>query len=187
MGSSHSSLLCQRQESQLLIIDIQERLSAAMPDGFRTEVVNRSNILLQGAELLSVPVVTSEQYPRGLGPTLPELKIPHTSARLEKRCFSCTAATGFHAAMAAGRKQVVIAGMETHICVLQTAFGLLQAGFSVFVVEDAVCSRTQANKQNALRRMAAAGISITNSESVLFEWLGDAGQPEFKSISALIR
>ncbi len=183
-------LLCSASQSQLLIIDIQERLVAAMPETARDETLSRTGRLLQGAALLGVPTILTEQYPQGLGATEATVKqrLPGDSRRFEKTSFSCCDAAGFcETGLVAERDQVVIAGMETHVCVLQTAFDLQRRGYRVFVVEDAVCSRSADHKRNALERMRQTGIQIANSESVLFEWLRDSTHEQFRAISKLVR
>ncbi len=173
--------LARAADSTLVVIDIQERLAAAMTA--RESVVRATGILLEAAARLNVPVLLSEQYPKGLGPTVAELsgKLPEGTPRIEKTCFSACAA------LPLTRPQVVLAGMEAHVCVLQTALELAAAGREVFVVADAVCSRNEANYSNALARMRAAGIIITNTESVIFEWLRDAAHEHFRALSKLIR
>jgi len=174
-------MLVRSTDSSLVVIDVQEKLAAAM--AAREQVERAIAILLEAAGLLKVPVFVSEQYPKGLGHTVSELstKLPATAQRVEKTAFSACGC------LPLTRGQVVLAGMEAHVCVLQTAFELRAAGREVFVVADAVCSRTETNSRNALDRMAAAGIVITNMESVLFEWLGDAANEHFRTISKLIR
>ena len=173
--------LVRAADCTVVIIDIQERLAAAMP--MRERVVSATGILLEAAKLLNIPVVVSEQYPKGLGTTVEELaaKLPPAAVRLEKTAFSACGTLPLE------RPQVVLAGMEAHVCVLQTALELVAAGREVFVAADAVCSRTEANYNNALARMQAAGVVIANTESVLFEWLRDAGHEHFRTISKLIR
>lgn len=180
--------LCDAARGQLLILDIQERLAGAMPADGMSTMTRNSGRLLAAAALLDVPVLRSEQYPRGLGPTVEALRdlLPPTMQGFEKTSFSCCGADGFNAAIAT-REQVVICGMETHVCVLQTALELLAQGREVYVVEDAVVSRTEANKRNALERMRQAGVVITNYESVLFEWLRNARHEHFKAVSALLK
>ena len=175
--------------SALVIIDVQQRLAAAMPSGVRERVVQQIGILLAAAELLSVPVIVTEQYPKGLGPTEQELinSLKGKAPVIEKTNFSCVKADGFNSALElAACKQVILTGMETHICVLQTALDLIEAGYEVFVVEDAVSSRTKSNQYNALQRLRQAGVIVTNVESLLFEWLQDASHPHFKTLSKLI-
>ena len=133
------------------------------------------------------PIVT-EQYPQGLGETLPELKQYLTNTKpIVKTAFSACAEPAFKQHLHSDKTQIVLTGMEAHICVLQTALGLLQANKQVFLVEDAVISRESTNKANAIARLRDAGCMITNTESVVFEWLGDANHEAFKAISKLIR
>lgn len=185
-----SASLCRAASSQLLLVDLQTRLFAAMSQHQRDEVVRSAGILSAAASALDVPVLYTEQYPKGLGATDPEVaaKLPDHAHCFEKTGFSCRAADGLLARLkSTERRQIVLAGQETHVCVLQTAFDLAAEGFQVFVVEDGVCSRNPEHRRNALERMRAGGIVMTNVESVLFEWLGDAAHPRFKALSALIR
>lgn len=174
-------MLVRSADSSLVVIDFQEKLAAAM--SAREAVLRAAGILVEAAGLLDIPVLVSEQYPRGLGPTVAELseKLPASARRVEKTAFSACGC------LPLTRGQVVLTGMEAHVCVLQTAFELRAGGREVFVVADAVCSRTEENSRNALERMAAAGIVITNVESVLFEWLRDSEHEHFRTISKLIR
>lgn len=175
--------------SVLMVIDIQERLTTAMPKGVRDRVVEQVEVLLTAAEALSVPVIATEQYPKGLGPLEAPIlaRLPAGSPVIEKTNFSSAKVEAVSAALKQhGRKQIFLAGMETHICILQTALDLLKQGYEVFIIEDAVSSRAKGNQFNALQRMRLAGAVITNLESVLFEWLGDASHPEFKRLSKLI-
>ena len=141
------------------------------------------------AARLGVPILASEQYPKGLGPTAAELKplVPE-GCTLEKIEFSCAAnEPHVNRLRRLQRRQAVIAGIEAHVCVLQTALGLKSAGYDCFVVADAVGSRAPANLAAALARLRDSGIPVVTTEMVLFEWLGCAGTPEFKELSALIR
>lgn len=168
--------------SALLVIDIQQRLMPAI-DGAEL-VIERAEWLCRLAELLQVPVVVSEQYPKGLGATLESLQNLTSSAHyVEKLCFSAAAEHVLDKTVLAERTQVVICGAETHVCVLQTAMELQQAGKQVFVVEEAVGSRTMQNKQLALARMERAGIVIVSAEMVAFEWLRRAGTDAFRQVS----
>lgn len=180
-------LICQAASSQLVIIDMQERLAGAMPAEDMQLVLKQTAVLLQAADQLEVPVIHTEQYPKGLGPTctdlLPLLKAPAVS----KTAFSCCDEPKFQCKLAGDRSQVILTGMEAHICVLQTALALKEHGRQVFVVEDAVLSRNPANKANTLARLRQAGIIVSNAESVLFEWLGKAEGDSFKTLSKLIR
>jgi len=177
------------QLSTLMVIDIQERLTTAMPKGVRDRVIEQVSVLLTAAECLSIPVMVTEQYPKGLGATERALldKLPTGTPVIEKTNFSSARVDSVAEALQqSGRKQVFLAGMETHICVLQTTLDLLKQGYEVFVIEDAVSSRAKGNQFNALQRMRLAGAVITNVESLLFEWLGDATHPEFKTLAKLI-
>lgn len=146
--------------------------------------------LLQAADTLEIPVLLTEQYPKGLGATEESLlaHLPTNAQTFEKTGFSCCSAGGFMEALdGTERRQIIIVGQETHVCVLQTAFDLLHRNWSVFVAEDAVCSRKREHKYYALERLHQAGAVITNFESVLFEWLRDAAHPQFKPLSKLLR
>lgn len=184
---AYQAALCDPRDSQLVVIDIQERLSAAMDEKVRAQVVRNTGILLEAAGRLEIPVTITEQYPKGLGTTVSELagQLPEESSRLEKTCFSGCAAGDFEASLS--HRQVVLTGMESHVCVLQTALELHALGRQVFVVEDALCSRRKASHKNALSRMRQAGVVVSNTESVIFEWLRDAQHEQFKALSRLIK
>ncbi len=159
-----------------------------MPDADRARVLRNTSLLLQAAALLAVPTCVSEQYPKGLGPTEGELTqhLPADTRRIEKTCFAICTADGFPRDAAVGT-QYVLTGMEAHVCILQTALQLHAQGHSVFVVEDAVCARRPANTVNAMARLRQSGVIVTNTESVIFEWLRDARHEHFKTVSALLR
>jgi nicotinamidase-related amidase len=180
-------MLIDRDQSLLLVVDIQERLAPAMdrPD----EVVRNAATLMKAAAEVAVPTVVSEQYPKGLGPTVPELAGLATAGNVyDKLEFSCHRNAGLAERLDKdARDQIVIAGMEAHVCVLQTALDLAEAGKSVFVVADAVGSRRPESRDIALRRMEAAGITAVTTEMVVFEWLRTAAAPAFKPLSKLIR
>lgn len=180
--------ICSRDESQLVIIDIQQRLCGTMEPTSLQTVIRNCGILLQAAKTLDVPALYTEQYPQGLGATLPQLVqwLPPDN-RVEKTSFSCCEESEFCAHLDDTRPQIVLAGMEAHICILQTALQLQEMHHRVFVVEDAVISRSPAHKVNALERLRQAGVVVTNTESVVFEWLKVAEGDNFKTISKLIR
>lgn len=182
-------MLAEAADSVLVIVDLQDRLAAAMDSVVFQALSMNAGILIKAARALGVPVLSTEQYPKGLGRTVPALSALLPAAPpFEKTCFSCAADESFLGALrAAGKTQVVIAGIETHVCVLQSALQLRSTGCEVFVVEDACCSRNAANHVNAMHRLRAAGVIVTNTESVVFEWLRDARNAEFKAISALMR
>lgn len=173
---------------QLVVIDMQVKLSTAMPADEMATVIKQTEVMLQAAQLLAMPTLFTEQYPQGLGHTLPELRSAITHAPvIEKTAFSACAEPKFNAKLSRDKSQVILLGMEAHICVLQTALDLLANHKQVFVVEDAVISRNPANKANAMARMRDAGCVITNTESVLFECIGNAQHDAFKAIAKLIR
>ena len=181
-------LVSKAELSQLVIIDMQTRLISAMQADAMQLVIKNCGILAQAASLLNVPVIVTEQYPQGLGETLPQIKQYMGACKpIAKTAFSATGEPKFNQQLHRDQPQIIIAGMESHVCVLQTALDLIKAKKQVFVVEDAIISRNASNKSNAIARMRDAGCIVTNTESVVFEWLGNAQHASFKAISALIR
>ncbi len=176
-----------KTEVVLVIVDIQERLAAVMSE--RKKVVDNCLHLIELAKLLGIPVLLNEQYPKGLGPTVSEIKDAlQPYEPLEKLTFSCCKGQAFPDRLAAaGRKKILLVGMETHVCVLQTCIGLLKEGYAVHAVSDAICSRTKDNFQTAIEFMRDAGAVITCTETVLFQLLERAGTEEFKIISKRIK
>lgn len=177
----------QRNDLQLFIIDVQERLVAAMSEG--PEVVANVGHLVAMCNLLSIPVVVTEQYRRGLGGTVPPIaEAVQGLDPVDKLEFSCLDNEEVCSRLSSpGRRQVAVVGMEAHICVLQTCLDLLARGYTVHVVKDAVCSRSPHNKATALEMMRDAGAVITTAETLLFQVLGKAGTDEFRAISKRIR
>jgi nicotinamidase-related amidase len=180
-------MLIERQHSMLLLVDVQERLLPAMADP--ESLLPRLELLLRAATRLGVPVLASEQYRKGLGSIVPALlALLPDGAVGEKLAFSCGADEGLRARITAlGRPQVVIVGIEAHVCVLQTALDLLRIGMAPVVVADGVMSRRPEDRELALARLRQAGVVVASSEMVLFEWLGTAGTPEFRDLIRLIR
>ncbi len=177
-----------RNKAVLLVIDVQEKLCRAMAPEVLAMLTANTAILMESAQELGVPIIATEQYVRGLGETLDVLKGHLTSAPLEKMTFSCGGDGKFLEALkATGRRQIIITGMESHVCVLQTALDLLDEGFAVHVVRDAVMSRHEKNWMTGLDVMGAAGAVITSTEAVLFQLLRIAGTDEFKKLSKLVR
>ncbi|HJV34163.1 hydrolase [Geomonas sp.] len=177
-----------RSSAQLVVVDVQEKLCVAMDPKVLEKLTKNISILLDSAAELGLPVITTEQYVKGLGETVPALKEKLPGKSLEKMTFSCCGGEGFMDALAANdRRQVILVGMETHVCVLQTALELLSAGYVVHLVCDAVMSRRKDNWKIALKSMAAAGAVLTSTESVLFQLLKVAGTDEFKKLSKLVR
>lgn len=180
-------MLIRARDSALIVIDMQDRLVPAMQAPART--ISNTRLLLQAARRTDVPALLTEQYPAGLGPTVPEIrKAAGTAPILPKVHFSCMEDTAFNSAFRdLDRKQAVIAGMEAHICVVQTAESLMEEAFEVFVVSDATASRTPESEQACLARLSARGVGIVTTEMVVFEWLGKAGTPAFKELLPLIK
>ena len=179
--------LIHRADSLLLVVDIQAKLAPAIfgADGVTANAVR----LLRASAQLGVPAFVSEQYVRGLGPSLEVIREAAGHATFfEKTHFSCAAEPGVVELLrATGRQQILLTGTETHVCVLQTALGLLAAGFDVFLVADAASSRTPENRQAAIERLRAAGVRIVTTEMVLFEWLHRAATDEFRALLPLIK
>jgi nicotinamidase-related amidase len=173
--------------SLLLVVDIQTKLLPAMaePD----PVVANTTKLMRAAVRLSVPLLVSEQYPRGLGPTVPELgALAPAGTTLEKNAFSCAGDDGIVARVRdLDRRQLILCGIESHVCVLQTAIGFRERGYDIAVAWDATSSRRESDRSLAADRLRQSGIALVSTEMVLFEWLGKAGTPEFKEISGLIK
>jgi isochorismate hydrolase len=187
--SLRSGQLLNPVRSHLLVIDIQEKFHGAIAG--LPQVSLRTSILVQAANKLQVPVLVSEQYPKALGVTLAEIKTklnPETLV-VEKLHFSVFDTPEAVEILRDGRRnQFVLCGVETHVCVLQTAFDLLEnMGGQVFVVADAVASRRDSDRDSALLRLAQAGAQIVTSEMVVFEWLRKAGTSEFKELQALVK
>ncbi len=176
-----------RDDSVLVVVDIQERLARVMEE--RETVVNNCLHLIELATLHSIPVVLTEQYPKGLGPTLPEIADAlGDTGPVEKITFSCCGEAGFlEKIRSSERRKVILTGMETHVCVLQTALDLMKDGYTVHMVEDAVTSRRKENKETALRFLRDAGCVVTCTETVLFQILERAGTDEFRAIARRIR
>ena len=183
-----SALALNRGDTLLLVIDVQEKLASAMPQPALAELEKNAAVLIRAAKRLNVPVVATEQYPKGLGPTVPSLRELLPADAMSKMEFSCGASKPIaREILGTGRKQAVVVGMEAHVCVFQTVRDLLRGGFSVFVAQDAVLSRSEANREVGLRLCEKAGATLTSTEAVLFDLLGVAGTPEFKELTALIK
>jgi len=177
-----------RESSALVVVDIQEKFLT--PVYQKERVVERTRFLMQAAEILKIPVLATVQYPERMGGLIPEITevLPDGCPVTDKLCFSCFGADEFARNLqATGRRQVVLCGIETHICVNQTCHDLLFAGYTVGIPFDAVSSRSEAFHENALRRMEAAGAVVANTESIVYEWMYQSGTPEFKAILALVK
>lgn len=180
-----SPALMRRDNSALIVIDIQERLLPSIPN--REMLVWNTGRLIDGARALGVPVHGTEQYPEGLGPTLEGLR-ERLGAVGTKRRFSCVECSGLFARLQeSGIENLLLAGIETHVCILQTALDLTAAGFHVLLAVDATGSRNPVDRDTALRRMESMGVTLTTAETTLFEWCETSAAPEFRTISRLVR
>jgi nicotinamidase-related amidase len=185
--------LVDRDDAVLVVVDIQEKLAAVMPE--RDRVAATAARLVKACGVLGIPVLLTRQYPKGLGDTVSEVLDPYEDIAgslkagvVDKTAFCCGSESAFVLALeATGRKQVVLAGMETHICVVQTALGLVADGYRVHVAYDAVCSRREGDHERALARMCAEGATVTTSESVIYEALGRAEGDDFKALLPIVK
>jgi nicotinamidase-related amidase len=177
--------LMSRSDTALLVVDVQEKLVPAMAGAAR--VVWNVRRLIDGAKILGLPVVGTEQYPKGLGPTVGELaeRLGPLPSKLAFSCGDCPEL--FESLAARGVHKILICGLEAHVCVQQSVLDLLADGWRVYVAVDAVGSRYEEDRRLALGRMDSAGASLTSTEAALFEWCATAGTPEFKEISRLAR
>jgi len=187
MAIQKRALRLRRSAAALVVVDIQERLLPAIWQ--RERVVTNSVRLIKGTAALGLPLLATEQYPEGLGPTVPE--VAHAIigfSPLQKLTFSAGGASGLLDALRDKKiSQVLLCGIETHVCVLQSALDLMDQGVQVFVTADAVSSRTQQNHQLGLERMAEAGAVVVSTEMALFELLETAAAREFKEILAFVK
>jgi len=177
--------LMSRDDTALLVVDVQDRILAAIADTPR--IVWNTRRLVDGAKILGLPVLVTEQYPERLGPTTAVLaeRVGPAAAKLSFSCRAC--ADLFEPLAEKGVTKILLAGIETHVCVAQTALDLLNEGFRVYLAVDALGSRFEVDRQIALQRLDASGCTLTTTEAALFEWCAVAGTPEFKQISQLVR
>lgn len=179
-----------RERTALVVIDVQERLFPAMDADHREEVMRNIKVLTAAARRLNLGTLVTEQYPKGLGHTLQEVKdaLPAGVQPLEKVAFSCLGVDAFRSRLTAtGARQLLLAGIEAHVCVLMSALDLLAEGYAVHIVADAVTSRTQANWRLAMAQLRQAGAVVTTTETVLFQLLGQADTDDFRELARLIR
>jgi nicotinamidase-related amidase len=180
----------EREKTALLVVDVQEKLMPAIDDD--AGVILNIDRLVRGCAILGIPAILTEQYVKGLGPTVEPVRraFEETTgyAPIEKSCFSACGCESFSTRLAAlGRTQILVAGVETHVCVYQTVEDLLARGLGVSVIADAVSSRTPRNRDLALRRMASDGAKLSSTEMALFELTVTSGTDEFRAISRLIK
>jgi len=187
--NTHLNLLA-IEHSLLVIIDLQTKLSAVMPEEQATLTIQNTVRLIEAANALDIPMLVTEQYPQGLGATEEAImnRLSVSTPIFDKTGFSCCASDNFcEALLTSERQQVILVGQETHVCILQSALELLERGHQVYVVEDAVSSRNPQHKNYALQRLQQQGVTLINYESVLFEWLKNASHPQFKNLSVMLR
>ncbi len=185
MNPSADKFRLLRSQAGLLVVDVQERLCAAMEPRALARMVQRTRAAIQGAQALGLPVVYTEQYPKGLGPTVPELKDALEGVRrVEKLSFSCAIP---EVVSALKRNQILIAGMEAHVCVFQTVRDLAEQHFNPYLLVDAVLSRSEEDRQAGIALCREVGAVATTVEAALFDLLGKAGTPEFKLVSAAVK
>ena len=177
-----------RDRAVVLVVDVQDRLTPAMPPEALVRLVKYARALIHAGKTLGLPVLCTEQYPKGLGRTLPELAELLPSPPLEKVHFSCGADPTFQRTLEmTGRKQVVVTGMETHVCVFQTTRDLVAAGFEVHVCAEAVASRTEEHRLRGLDLCRQAGAVVTTAETAIFDLLHQAATPEFKAVAPWVK
>jgi len=176
------------EKAVLVVVDVQEKLAPVMNADLYAQLLEHANLLIAGFKALDLPIIATEQYSKGLGHTVSELDQATEQCRIEKMTFSCCGEESFIAALeATGAKQVVIVGIETHVCVFQTVLDLLDRGYVVHLVRDAVSSRFQGDYENAISTAAHAGAVITTTEMTLFQLVKGSGTADFKAISKLVR
>ncbi len=179
--------MLKKEETILLVVDVQGKLAQLMYE--KEKLFRNLENLIQGIKVLNLPVIWTEQYPKGLGPTIPQVSSLLSGLEpIEKISFSCCGESRFMTKLnALNRTQILICGIETHVCIHQTTLDLIKLGYEVQVVTDAVSSRTKENKGIGLNKMEAAGAGLTSVEMLLFELLRKAGTEEFKAISTLLK
>jgi len=188
MGAIKEKFWLDGEKAVLIVIDVQEKLVPAMNADLYAQLLEHTNLLIEGFKALNLPIIATEQYSKGLGHTVAELDRAAEQCRIEKMAFSCCGEESFLTALeATGAKQVVIVGMETHVCVYQTVLDLLDRGYIVHLVRDAVSSRFVSDYENAVSTAARAGAVITTTETALFQLVKGAGTDGFKAVSKLVR
>ncbi len=184
---SHLSIL-DKNQTVLVVVDIQEAFRAPIPDF--EEIAVRTSLAVRGFELLDIPIIVTEQYPKGLGKTVEEIffSLPDNAEIIEKSAFSACGATSFVEKLTAlDKKQIVLAGIEAHICVNQTAHDLLHRGFQVHLLLDCISSRQTHDKHTGIEKMKQSGVILSNLEMALFELMRDSKHEKFKEIQGLVK
>jgi nicotinamidase-related amidase len=181
--------IIKKETTAFVMIDVQEKFVPAI-SGIN-EVIKNANILVKASEILKIPLIVTEQYPKGLGSTVKNIRLPENATKIEKIHFSCFGNDEFTVVMDKLKqkkiKSLVVFGIETHVCILKTVLDAMSEGFEVHVVADAASSRTQLNKDAALKRMMQSGAFIATTEMICFQLMDKAGTEEFKEISRLVK
>lgn len=177
-----------KDKAVLVVIDIQAKLTPAMPAKIYERMRATTAMLVEAAQLLDIPVVTTEQYPQGIGHTVPELAAACANGVIEKTSFGCCGEPAFLATLEKlGRRQMIVTGMEAHVCVYQTVLGLLGENYHVHLVRDAICSRNKQDFRAGTKNAAKAGALVITAEMALFQLLKDSRHEQFRAISKLIK
>jgi nicotinamidase-related amidase len=188
MSNDLGKFMLDAEKAVLVVIDVQERLVPAMPEDVYLRLRNTVAMLVEVAGLLGIPVVTTEQYPKGIGHTVPELAAACNETIIEKVSFGCCGeATFLEALKNTGRTQVLITGMEAHVCVYQTVLGLLEDGYYVHLIRDAVCSRNKTDYLAGVDNAGQAGAVVTTAETIMFQMLQESTHEQFRAVSRLVK
>lgn len=188
MSEIKNKFWLEASQAALLVVDVQDKLVTSMDQQLYQQLLQNIPLLIEGFKTLGLPILATEQYSKGLGHTIAELQSATEQYCIEKLTFSCCGDDGFLSALSkTNARQVVVVGMETHVCVLQTVIDLLDQGYGVHLVRDAVSSRFASDYANALELAAAAGAVVTTTETALFQLIKVAGSDNFKAISKLVR
>lgn len=188
MSNELGKFKLEAEKAVLVVIDVQERLVPSMPQGVYLRLRDTIGMLVNGVGLLGVPVVTTEQYPQGIGHTVAELADACKETLIEKVSFGCCGEPDFLAALKKlGRSQVIVTGMEAHVCVYQTVLGLLEEGYNVHLVRDAICSRNKIDYLTAVAGADKAGAVLTSAETVLFQMMQKSTHEQFRAVSKLVK
>lgn len=188
MGKIRDKFWLNAERAALIVIDVQEKLVPAMNAQVCNQVIHHSQLLIEGFSALNLPIIATEQYSRGLGHTVPQLQTATRQFCIEKTSFSCCGEPAFMQALEkSGAQQLLLVGMEAHVCVYQTLLDLLDRGYQVHLAKDAICSRFKTDFQVACAGAVAAGATLTSTEIALFQMVEGAGHPGFKTVSQLAR
>ncbi|MBE0574854.1 MAG: isochorismatase family protein [Desulfuromonadales bacterium] len=188
MSNELGKFKLEAEKAVLVVIDVQARLVPSMPQDVYLRLRDTIGMLVNGVGLLGVPVVATEQYPQGIGHTVPELADACKGTLIEKVSFGCCGEPDFLAALKKlGRSQVIITGMEAHVCVYQKVLGLLEEGYNVHLVRDAICSRNKIDYLTAVAGADKAGAVVTSAETVLFQMMQKSTHEQFRAVSKLVK